>query len=94
MNLTILKGSYSKEELLEIITQMIHIKIRFHENKISSEDGEEQIKMREKRIIELQKNLYTLKRNLDQANSDTIHVDSEINISAPILTDHTLLQTV
>ena len=50
-----IKGHFTKQEAIEILTHVIHVKIRFHENKIHSTSNEEDIKMREKRIKQLQK---------------------------------------
>jgi hypothetical protein len=43
---------------IKLITQMIHAKIKFHENIISNDDCEEDIKIRENRIKQLQKDLF------------------------------------
>lgn len=87
MKLTVLKGSYRKEDLEDLITKMIHIKIRFHEDKINSSAGEEEIKLREKRIIELQKDLYNLKKFVKSIDEELINADAEIQISlSPVKT--------
>lgn len=87
MKLTVLKGSYRKEDLEDLITKMIHIKIRFHEDKINSSAGEEEIKMREKRIIELQKDLYNLKKFVKSIDEELINADAEIRVSlSPVKT--------
>lgn len=61
MQIKILEGSFSAKEALDILTQLVHVKIRYHENKIQHLDSEEDIKMREKRIQQLQKDLYELR---------------------------------
>lgn len=80
MDLSILKGSFTPKELEEIVTQMIHIKIRYHEGKIDREAGEEDIKMREKRIIELQRDLFNLRKKLVQWRDSRIHAEAELRI--------------
>ena len=57
MNLQLIKGRFSKEEGIELLTQMVQVKIRFHEQKISKSHDEADIKMREKRIKQLQQDL-------------------------------------
>lgn len=56
--LQLLKGTFTKQEAINLITQMIAVKIKFHENSILKTDNEEDIKMREGRIRQLQKELY------------------------------------
>lgn len=65
MQIKILEGSFSAKEALDILTQLVHVKIRYHENKIQHLDSEEDIKMREKRIQQLQKDLYELRTFLE-----------------------------
>ncbi|MBC7628927.1 MAG: hypothetical protein H7254_16730, partial [Ferruginibacter sp.] len=50
MNIQLIQGQFSANEAIEIITQMIQVKIKFQENKINNTHGEEATKMREKRI--------------------------------------------
>lgn len=61
MKIALLKGHFSPQETIDMLSQMLNIKIAFHENKISHSDQEEDIKMREKRIRELQNELTELK---------------------------------
>ncbi|WP_407526790.1 hypothetical protein PDL71_06115 [Lacibacter sp. MH-610] len=65
MQIKILEGSFSAKEALDILTQLVHVKIRYHETKIQHLDSEEDIKMREKRIQQLQKDLYELRTYLE-----------------------------
>ncbi|MFZ1847395.1 MAG: hypothetical protein WAU12_10835, partial [Saprospiraceae bacterium] len=58
MNIQILDGEFKSNEAIELNTQMIHIKIKYHENKISVSQLEEDIKARETKIKRLQKDLY------------------------------------
>lgn len=79
MNLQLLKGTYSKQESLNLLTKLIDVKIKFQEDKINSSDNEEDIKMRETRIKELQKNLYEARIYIEKMDSD-ISLHSEINL--------------
>ncbi len=47
MNIQLIQGQFGGKEAIELITQMIHTKVKFHENIISNNDSEEDIKMRE-----------------------------------------------
>lgn len=80
MQLSIFDGNFSSKEALEILTQMIHVKIRYHENKIQHLDREEDIKMREKRIQQLQKDLFAARKYLENGKTK-IHLEGTINIS-------------
>ena len=65
-NIPLIQGQFSRQEALELITKLIAVKIRFHEDKIRDSSQEEDIKMRETRIKQLQKELYELRRSWDQ----------------------------
>lgn len=79
MNLQLLKGNYSKQDSMNLLTKLFDIKIKFQEDKIKSSDNEEDIKMRENRIKELQKNLYEARLYIEKQSS-TISINSEINL--------------
>lgn len=80
MKISLLKGSFSPKEIEKIVTELIQVKIKFHEEKIQSSDEEETMKMRENRIIKLQNDLKDVRDFI--ANSDSfINVDAEIVLS-------------
>lgn len=80
MHLELLKGSFSRNEALDILTRMIQVKIQFHESKIERSHQEEDIKMRENRIQELQRQFYEAKKQiLDGPESCSLHAVVEIN---------------
>lgn len=66
MNIQLLHGEFSSHDALELITKMIHIKIKYHENKIANNSNEEDIKYRESKIKLLQKELFDLRNNIDK----------------------------
>lgn len=80
MNLQLIKGHYSKEEALSILTSMVDVKIRFHIDKISQSDNEEDIKMRETRIKQLQKDLHELRLGFQRSN-EPVTINSQIIIT-------------
>ena len=61
MNIQLIQGQFAPQEAIDIITKMIHVKIKFHEEKITSSSSEEDVKMREQRIKNLQKELFNLR---------------------------------
>lgn len=64
MDIQLLEGDFKCNEALDLITQMIHLKIKFHENKINKSENEEDVKAREAKIKKLQKCLYELRNNV------------------------------
>jgi len=80
MNIQLIQGNFNATDALEIITQMIHIKIKFHENKISQSSNEEDIKVRETKIKRLQKDLDDI-RNFIGSSDGKINLQSEIYLS-------------
>ena len=70
MNIQLLQGEFNSDDALDLITKMIHVKIKYHENKIATNTKEEDIKARESKIKRLQKELYDLRAfaNLSKKN--------------------------
>ncbi|OIN56051.1 hypothetical protein [Arsenicibacter rosenii] len=58
MNIQLIKGDFTPTEAIDILTGMVNVKIKFHERKIAGTDSEEDIKMRERRIRQLQQSLH------------------------------------
>ncbi|MEA5258380.1 hypothetical protein VB264_11360 [Arcicella aquatica] len=79
MEIQLILGRFSAKEALELITKMIHVKIKDHEGKISSESSEEDIKRREARIKELQHNLAEIRKYV-QTQGETVNIDAKIVI--------------
>jgi hypothetical protein len=77
MNIQLIQGQFSKKDAIDLITQMIHIKIKFHEGNINDDDNEEDIKMREKRIKQLQKDLYEARKHIE-------HKENSVDLTARI----------
>lgn len=80
MNIELIKGKFEKNEAIDLITRMIHVKIAFHEKKIESSSTEEDVEMREKRIRQLQEDLYNA-RNFLKTQGDMISLNSTINMN-------------
>lgn len=80
MSIQLIDGQFTGGETMELITQMIQVKIKFHERKIHSSSSEEDIKMREMKIRNLHKELYNIKDYLKQvAGNITIHSEIILN---------------
>lgn len=79
MNIQLIHGRFSPQEAIDIITKMVHVKIKFHEDKITASSNEEDIKMREKRIKQLQKELYEL-RALITTKKNSVGMEASVEI--------------
>ncbi len=80
MHIQLLQGEFKSNDAIELITQMINVKIKFHENKISKSELEEDIKAREVKIKRLQKNLFELRNNIGNS-SEGVKLNSIIQIN-------------
>lgn len=65
MQIQLINGQFGGREAAELITRMINVKIKYHEEKIQKDSSEEDIKMREARIRELQKDLYEVRKYIE-----------------------------
>ena len=63
MNIKLIQGEFKANDAIELIAQMIQVKIKYHENKINNRSNEEDIKAFEVKIKQLQKELYDLRQN-------------------------------
>jgi len=79
MNIQLIEGEFKASDALDLITQMIHVKIKFHENKINNSETEEDIKSREAKIKRLQKELYELKNSIG-SSSKGVKINAVLNI--------------
>jgi hypothetical protein len=80
MKLQLITGEFETKDALDLIKQMIEIKIKFHEGKIKEDSNEEDIKSREKKIKRLQDELYELRSGID-ASQKVLHLESVIEIN-------------
>jgi hypothetical protein len=79
MNIQLLQGEFNSKDAMDLITQMIHIKIKYHEHKIDNNSPEEEIKFRESKIKRLQKELFEFKNKYGQKNTK-VNIDAMIKI--------------
>jgi hypothetical protein len=79
MKIQLLNGNFCEKETIEILTKLIQVKIQFHEQKINEISGEEEIKMRENRIKNLQKELFEARLFIEK-RKENINLNCEINL--------------
>ena len=80
MQIHLIQGNFDSKDALEIISQMIYVKIKYHENKISHNSNEEDIKFRESKIKTLQKDLFDIRKFIENGGGK-INIQSEIQVS-------------
>jgi hypothetical protein len=81
MKIELIKGRFTPNDAIDIITYMVLVKIKFHENKINIITSEEDIKVYERRIKELQKDLFLIRKNIE-AKGPMFELNSEIIIDS------------
>ena len=79
MELHLIDGQFSITDAIAILTQLTEVKIKYHENKIKSSHNEEDIKMRERKIKKLQKELAE-SRDYIRNQTSNISINSTINL--------------
>ena len=80
MDIRLIQGTFSNDDALDLITKMIHIKIKYHEERIDQDSSEEDIKSRESKIKRLQKDLFELREAMPTQRK-TVKLDAVITIS-------------
>jgi hypothetical protein len=80
MKIQLIKGSFSSSDATELITELIEVKIKFHENKISNTHNEEDVKMRESRIKQLQNDLHEVRKYINGKDAN-VELVSEIDMA-------------
>ena len=76
MKIQLIHGKFEAQEALELVSKLIHAKIKFHESRITNLCSEEDIKMRESKIKFLQKDLYEVRQYI--TSQEIINLESEI----------------
>lgn len=79
MKIQLIQGKFSANDALELITNMINIKIKYHENQVVNNISEEDIKSRESKIKQLQKELFEI-REFIHSSKKNLEVESIIKI--------------
>jgi hypothetical protein len=79
--INLLQGSFSKNDALNLIDALLKVKIQYHEQKIVTDANEEDIKMREQRIKQLQDDLQLARNSILNLNEQVVTLHSVIEIS-------------
>jgi di/tripeptidase len=79
MNITLIQGEFNAKDAIEIITQMLQIKIKYHEDKIGAHSNEEDIKTREAKIKRLQHDLSELRKTIN-SRGNQVNIEAVVEI--------------
>lgn len=79
MSIHLINGEFSPQDALDLVTQLIHVKIKYHENKISKNSNEEEIKYREGKIKRLQRELFEFRKAVEE-NKKSVQLTAEIQV--------------
>jgi hypothetical protein len=79
MNIQLIQGSFSATDAIDLVTHMVHIKVKYHEGKIKTDSNEEDVKTRETKIKQLQKELFELRKFI-QSNRESVEMEAVIRI--------------
>ena len=79
MELHLIDGQFNAADAIAILTQLAEVKIKYHENKVKTSHNEEDIKMRERKIKNLQKELAASREHI-QKQKNSITINSTINL--------------
>lgn len=82
MKLQLINGRFSPQDALAILTKMTHVKVSYQEAQIKADDREEDIKSREKRIKELQRNLQEAREYIAANGRHGVSLQAEILLTA------------
>lgn len=79
MQIQLVEGDFNKADTLELLSQMIQVKIRYHEKSIQKNSSEEDIKYRESKIKFLQDELLQLREEINRS-SNHVHLHATITM--------------
>lgn len=79
MQIQLVEGDFNKADTLELLSQMIQVKIRYHEKSIQKNSSEEDIKYRESKIKFLQDELLQLREEINRF-SNHVHLHATITM--------------
>ncbi|NDC77979.1 MAG: hypothetical protein EBZ67_08930 [Chitinophagia bacterium] len=81
MDLKIIDGVFSQQEAIDILTEMVRLKIRFHERHIENASQIEDISHREARIRELQSELQEARERI-LAGDTSVSLGGSVSIGS------------
>ncbi len=80
MKIQLINGQFTANETIDLLSQLVRVKIKFLEDKISTLHHEEDIKSKEAKIIRLQNMMSVLRQQIGLQNN-VVHIASEIELN-------------
>jgi|JI8StandDraft_2_1071088.scaffolds.fasta_scaffold39685_2 hypothetical protein len=80
MELSLIQGRFRRQDAIDILTRMVHVKISFHESRIQGSSNEDDIKFRESKIKQLQRELYDCVQQIRKNESDWIELSAAVRL--------------
>lgn len=77
----LLQGSFEAQDAIMLLKDLVHVKIKFHENRIANINQIEDIKFREAKIKRLQNQLQQAVDTIKNSHQKTIGLDGMITIN-------------
>lgn len=87
MEFQLIQGQFDPKEGLSLLREIVAVKIKFHEQKIATAITEEDIKFRENRIKDLQKEWQQITHQL-QSSSVPVAIHASLVIDASYKENH------
>lgn len=78
MKFQLINGHFTPQDALALLTQMTHAKVSHHERQINASDNEEDIKSREKRIKDLQRELHNARHYIATSGQQGVSLQADI----------------
>lgn len=79
MNLQLIQGEFSARDAQDLMTQLVQVKINYHEAQIVAGSNEEDMKFRESKIKRLQDELAELRKTIGTGQAG-IKLDGTVTI--------------
>lgn len=78
MKVQLIQGEFNSPDAIQLISNMINLKIKYQEGQIEKNNNEEDIKYRESKIKSLQNELFELRNFL--SSKENVKIDASINL--------------
>ena len=81
MKFQLINGHFSPQDALTLLTQLTQAKVRHHERQINTSDNEEDVKSRERRIKELQRELQNARHYIATNGQQGVSLQADIMLT-------------
>lgn len=78
MKVQLIQGEFNSPDAIQLVSNMINLKIKYQEGQIEKNNNEEDIKYRESKIKNLQNELFELRNFL--STKDNVKINASINV--------------